>query len=140
VGLSGVALTRRRSYQGRCKKTGKTAIGFSVWASIQDVRINHPKKLELLQVADITASSVLKAFQPDRHGVTEQRYLTEFAPRLYRRPPGALTSYGMKLHPSSARASFPWLKHALAKRRIREGRDAKTVPGCHCLQRLTLIP
>lgn len=78
------------------------------WDSIRDVRINQPKTLELLQVADIAASSALKAFQPDRFGVTEQRYLRELAPRLCRRPPGAVTSYGMKLHPTSATASYPW--------------------------------
>lgn len=80
------------------------------WEAIQDVRINQPKKLELLQVADVAASSVLRAFQPDRHGVTEQRYLNEFATRLYRRPPGSITSYGMKLHPAiPALAQFPWV-------------------------------
>ncbi len=79
------------------------------WAWIQDIRINQPMKLELLQVADIAASSVLRAFQPDRHGVTEQRYLTELSPRLYRRPPGAITSYGMKLHPASASSHFRWV-------------------------------
>jgi Protein of unknown function (DUF3800) len=64
---------------------------------------------ELLQVADIAASSTLKAFQPDRHDVTEERYVRELATCLYRRPPGALTSYGMKVHPSSVAANFPWI-------------------------------
>jgi len=79
------------------------------WPAIRDVRINQPNKLELLQAADIAASATLKAFQPDHLGVTEQRYLRELAPRLYRRPPGQITSYGMKLHPvGSALALFPW--------------------------------
>jgi hypothetical protein len=79
------------------------------WPVIQDVRFNQPNKLELLQIADIAASSVLRAFQPDRHGVTEQRYLNEFASRLYRRPPGEVTSYGMKLHPMHAAVrQFRW--------------------------------
>jgi hypothetical protein len=79
------------------------------WQWIRDVRINQPNKLELLQVADIAASSTLKAFQPDRHDVTEERYVRELGTCLYRRPPGALTSYGMKVHPSSVAANFPWI-------------------------------
>ncbi len=80
------------------------------WSVIRDVRINQPNKLELLQVADIAASATLRAFQPDRLGVTERRYLGEFAQRLYRRPPGAITSYGMKLHPgAAATALYPWV-------------------------------
>jgi hypothetical protein len=79
------------------------------WPWIRDVRINQPNRLELLQVADIAASSTLKAFQPDRHAVTEDRYVRELSTCLYRRPPGLLTSYGMKIHPGQAVANFPWI-------------------------------
>jgi hypothetical protein len=80
------------------------------WPVVRDIRINQPRNLELLQIADIAASSVLRAFQPDRFGVTEDRYLRELGSRLYRRPPGPVTSYGMKLHPGpAALAMYPWV-------------------------------
>lgn len=80
------------------------------WPAIRDIRINQPNKLELLQVADVAASTTLKAFQSDRLGVTEQRYVRELAACLYRRPGGAISSYGMKLHPvQGALAQHPWV-------------------------------
>ena len=72
-------------------------------------KIDQPNRLELLQFADAAASSTATAFEPDRFGNTEQRYLSEFAPRLYRRGNGKLTSYGLKMHPWSdaTRAAYP---------------------------------
>lgn len=74
-------------------------------------RIDQPNRVELLQLADIAASATFKAFDPDEFGNTEVRYLTELAPRLYRRPPGPLTSYGLKMHPwtDAVTARYPWI-------------------------------
>ncbi|MFF4765097.1 DUF3800 domain-containing protein [Streptomyces sp. NEAU-H3] len=74
-------------------------------------RIDQPKNLELLSLADIAASATFSAFNLDKHGNTEERYLRSLAPRLYRRPPGMITSYGMKMHPwaSSTKAAYPWV-------------------------------
>ncbi len=76
-------------------------------------RISTPKVLEELQLADITASATFRAFEPDQYRNTERRYLTEFAPRLYRRGTGAnaLTSYGLKMHPwnAAAQAAYGWI-------------------------------
>lgn len=73
--------------------------------------INQPHRVELLQLADTAASATFAAFESDTFGNTEQRYLRELAPRLYRRPPGPLTTYGLKMHPwsSGTRAAYPWL-------------------------------
>lgn len=72
------------------------------WASFDghDFRVDHPRRIELLQVADIAASAVFKAVEPDRYGNTEPRYLTEMASALYRHPPGHVTSYGLKAFPT----------------------------------------
>lgn len=74
-------------------------------------RIEQPNKVEMLQCADLAASATFRAFEPDQFGNTEQRYLGELRPRLYRRGNGAITSYGMKLHPgeSSTKAAYRWV-------------------------------
>jgi len=74
-------------------------------------QIDQPSRLEMLQYADIAASATFAAFEPDKFGNTEDRYLRQLAPRLYRRPPGPLTSYGLKMHPWSGttRAAYPWV-------------------------------
>lgn len=74
-------------------------------------RIDQPSRVELLQCADIAASATFAAFNPDRFGNTEPRYLQELSPRLYRRGTSAITSYGMKMHPwnDSTKAAYPWV-------------------------------
>lgn len=80
------------------------------WLDEAGAKIDQPNRVELLQMGDLTASSIATAFEPDRFGNTEDRYLRELSPRLYRRK-GNLTSYGLKLHPwsDSTRAAYPWV-------------------------------
>ncbi|WP_210534296.1 DUF3800 domain-containing protein [Streptomyces scabiei] len=76
-------------------------------------KMDQPNRIELLQCADLAASATFQAFNLDRFGNTEPRYLQELAPRLYRRGAGpcSLTSYGMKMHPWNAntKAAYPWV-------------------------------
>lgn len=76
------------------------------------VRMQTMQGNDLLQVADTTASATAQAFEPDQFGNVEDRYLRALAPRLYRRPPGPITSYGMKLHPTSMASDprYAWVK------------------------------
>lgn len=82
------------------------------WASLspRGGQIDQPQRLEYLQLADLAASATFAAFEPDRYGNTEQRYLENFAGRLYRRG-GNLTSYGLKMHPwcASTKTAYPWV-------------------------------
>jgi hypothetical protein len=64
-------------------------------------RINHPNTIELLQVADSAASALFKAVEPDEFGNTEARYIRELAPKIYRRGAAPVTSYGLKVFPTS---------------------------------------
>lgn len=64
-------------------------------------RIDSPKVVELLQVADITASALFRAIEPDAYGNTEPRYLDELRPKLYRRGRASVTSYGLKTFPAA---------------------------------------
>jgi hypothetical protein len=69
------------------------------WHAISgDGAMDQPSRIEELQLADIAASATAAAFNADRFGNTEPRYLKEIAPVLYRRK-GKLISYGMKMHP-----------------------------------------
>jgi hypothetical protein len=72
-------------------------------------RIDQPMRIEMLQCADLAASATFRAFELDGFGNTEPRYLHELCPRLYRRGGGAITSYGMKLHPPNTKAAYPWV-------------------------------
>jgi Protein of unknown function (DUF3800) len=71
------------------------------WPSFEDhlFRLNTPNSVEMLQVADICASALFKAVEPDQYGNTEPRYLTELRPIIYRDPRGRVTSYGLKVFP-----------------------------------------
>ncbi|WP_329435981.1 DUF3800 domain-containing protein [Streptomyces albidoflavus] len=74
-------------------------------------RVDQPKRTEFLQLADIAASATFKAFDQDKYGNTERRYLESLHPRLYRRGASALTSYGLKMHPwnDNTKAAYPWV-------------------------------
>lgn len=75
--------------------------------------IDRPTQNGPLQLADLAASAVAAAFQPDRYGNVETRYLLEVAPRFYRRSGLALTASGLKLYPDpgtqEVQRAFPWL-------------------------------
>ena len=69
-------------------------------------RIEGPKTVELLQIADITASALFRAIEPDPYGNTEVRYLAELSPKLYRRD-GGQTSRNVASRPSRPNVSRP---------------------------------
>ncbi|TFC03645.1 DUF3800 domain-containing protein [Cryobacterium mannosilyticum] len=83
------------------------------WASLdrKGGSIDQPQRLEELQLADLLASATGAAFNADRWGNTEQRYVQCLAPRLYRHGSSPLTSYGMKMHPwtDATKAAYPWI-------------------------------
>lgn len=102
-------LGRLRQYESRLQG-GVTKIE---WAYLDPhgCRIDQPNRVEQLQLADLAVSAIATAFEPDQFGNREPRYVHEFAPRLYRRPSGLLTSYGLKIHPWSeaVKATYPWV-------------------------------
>lgn len=103
-------LSKLRAYEAILHHTPGCQIA---WDSLDPTGLNidQPHRVELLQLADAAASATFAAFEGDRFSNTETRYLLEMSPRLYRRPPGKLTSYGLKMHPwtDSARAAYPWV-------------------------------
>jgi hypothetical protein len=76
-------------------------------------RIGSPERVELLQVADTAASALFRAVEPDEFGNVERRYLEELVPKLWRRGSRPLTSYGLKVFPTShcaGGAPLAWLR------------------------------
>lgn len=67
--------------------------------------------VELLQLADVVASSTACAFEPDDWGYTERDYLMRTLPRFYRHNSRTLRSYGLKMHPTRAHElpGYEWL-------------------------------
>lgn len=102
-------MAQLREYETRLRAIETTL----KWAHLDPAggSIDQPKRVEQLQLGDVAASAIFQAFEPDQYGNTEQRYLDELAPRLYRRQGRALTSYGLKIHPWSvkAKAAYPWV-------------------------------
>lgn len=101
-------LAKLRAYEAALKAVPGCQVA---WQNVdpQGGRLDQPSRIENLQVADIAASSIFQAFEPDDFGNSEQRYLREFAGCLYRRGNAPLTSYGLKLHPGTAKAAYPWV-------------------------------
>ena len=72
------------------------------WASFygHPFRINSPEKVQLLQIADCSASALFNAVEADRYGIKETRYLEQLRPVIYRYGTSPVTSYGVKVFPS----------------------------------------
>ena len=101
-------IAKLRQYEARLRAEAGYKIGWNYIAG--PGAIDQPSRVEELQLADLTASAIAAAFEPDQYGNTEKRYLEELAPRLYRHE-GNLTSYGLKMHPWAAptQAAYPWV-------------------------------
>jgi hypothetical protein len=74
-------------------------------------RLDQPNRVEILRFADAAASATFVAFEQDKFGNTEDRYLRVLIPRHWRRGTAfnALTSSGLKVHPWSetTRSAYP---------------------------------
>ncbi len=76
-------------------------------------KIGAPDQVGMLRFADTAASSGFRAIEPDEFGNTERRYLTELAPKLYRRGAANVVSYGLKTFPATytnAGGTLDWLR------------------------------
>lgn len=73
--------------------------------------ISTPKRMTRLQIADLAASATAASFEPDASGIPHPEYVQAFKDILWIRPPGKLTSYGLKMHPwsESTKAAYPWV-------------------------------
>jgi hypothetical protein len=102
--------SKLRYYESRLRQLPGCQVSWP-WLDPHGGRIDQPSRVEQLQLADIAASATFGAFEPDRYRNTETRYLEELAVCLYRRPPGPLTSYGLKMHPwnDATKAAYPWV-------------------------------
>lgn len=105
-------LAKLRDYESRLHADPTCKIA---WAALDGKggRIDQPRRVPGLQLADLAASGTGAAFNIDDFGNTEPRYLHEMSPALYRRGSSdtRLTSYGLKMHPwnDATKATYPWV-------------------------------
>lgn len=97
--LKGFKARKLHDYRRALESSDGEGIRWSVFRDHR-FRIDNPKAVHLLQVADIAASALFQAIEPDEYGNTELRYLEELRPKLYRGGPAGITSYGLKVFPS----------------------------------------
>lgn len=99
-----------KEYESRLRESA-TQIDWA-WLDEGGGHVNQPQRVQELQLADVFASSVGCAFNPDEFGNVETRYLEELSGCLYRPDGKALTSYGLKMHPwnEATQQAYPWIK------------------------------
>lgn len=110
--VKGFQPQKLHSYRQALELTPDVQIRWNVYLP-HKFRIDSPKNIELLQVADTTASALFRAVEPDDFGNTEVRYLQELRPKLYRRGAANVTSYGLKVFPTAEAnpgGSLDWLR------------------------------
>src|SRR5262249_27266299 len=80
------------------------------WHAFRKFRIDQPRRVRPLQVADLAAGCLYSALKEDDFGDFEPSYLMELAPRIYVRGSGAVTSYGMNIvgPPAHMAKKYPW--------------------------------
>ncbi len=97
--VKGFQAGKLHNYRSRLEQRSDVNIDWPLFQG-HPFRIDRPSVVELLQVADIAASAIYQAVEPDDYGNTEPRYLDELRPKIYRGSPGPVTSYGLKTFPS----------------------------------------
>jgi hypothetical protein len=104
-------LGQLRGYEAKLKTVPDCTV---VWAALSPKGggIDQPSRVEYLQLADIAASATAQAFEPNRYGNIETRYLEELRPSIHCPEGKPITSYGLKMHPwnDRSKAAHPWLK------------------------------
>jgi hypothetical protein len=86
------------NYRGALENS-LTSIHWSSFVGHQ-FRFGDMKQVELLQLADSTASALFLACEIDQYGNYEDRYLSNLSPKLYRYGASWITSYGLKVFPT----------------------------------------
>lgn len=102
----GMSYEAFQDYLRRLKNTaeGDVRIHWPV-IDIETVEARDHSTSASLQLADIVASSVASAFEPDRYGNCEPRYAEALLPITFNRN-GNRLSYGLKIVPAPEKCSF----------------------------------
>jgi len=97
--VRGFKAQKLHEYRAALEATAGVEIRWQVF-NAHPFRIAAPSEVELLQIADTTASALFRAIEPDAYGNTEPRYLEELSSKIYRRGAANVTSYGLKTFPT----------------------------------------
>lgn len=91
-------------YEPKCQIRSHVIHNFGVFEMLQK---------KMLQFADACASSLGEAFNKDKYGYYDERFVLTLKDKLYRRK-GNLLSYGLKLFPTENIAkylrNYPWIE------------------------------
>jgi hypothetical protein len=103
-------LAQLRDYENRLRNLSGCAIA---WECLDAAggRIDQPSRVEQLQLADICASGIGRAFESESPEGPTDMYLRAIAPSLWRGSTNTLTSYGLKMHPwnQATQSAYPWI-------------------------------
>jgi hypothetical protein len=88
------------AYRSALERTSDVRIDWDLFPRRDNFRMEGPGAIELLQLADTTASATYHAVQPDRYGNTHPQYLEELRLKLFHGHPTPITSYGLKVFPA----------------------------------------
>jgi len=116
--IKGMKLQTLRSYEAFLRQSDSTI----AWKYLTNNggKLDQPKRLAGLQIADLVASSTGIAFNASpRSGRVHPEYFEPLFRHLYNPTPGKLTSYGLKMHPwnLNTKATYPWVV-ALCERHV----------------------
>lgn len=116
--LLGYTMGALEEYEARLRRLGKSdrhgkpiEVAWE-WLDAPGGRMVYSDSEERLQLADIVASGAACAFEPDGWGYREATYFRALSPRLYRYQGRTLLSYGLVLHPKSAKDhdGYQWVR------------------------------
>lgn len=79
--LKGLTAAKLRGYRAALEDREAFDISWPVFSG-HAFRLRDTREAELLQLADITASAIFRAIEPDRFGNVETRYIDELRPKL----------------------------------------------------------
>jgi hypothetical protein len=116
--IKGMKIERLRGYESQLRAM-ETQIAWN-FLSEAGGRLDQPKRLPGLQIADLIASSTGIAFNPSpRTGKVHREFFDPLTRHLYKSSRGKLLSYGLKMHPwnENTKAAYPWVA-ALSERHV----------------------
>jgi hypothetical protein len=101
--VKGFKTPKLHDYRSRLEGLPDVTIAWPVFAG-HPFKVDRPAVIDMLQVADIAASALYQAVEPDEFENRHPAYLEALRPKLYRGHPGNVTSYGLKTFPAKVSA------------------------------------
>jgi hypothetical protein len=97
------------AYDARARSDHHARRSGTKWGSVgSSWKLSTPEQVELLQLADMTASATFAAFSTG-----DRRWLRAISPRIWKKPGKPNSTYGLKIHPwgtsAEAQRDLAWV-------------------------------